>query len=198
MAQLSVNQLVSETRKAALGKGYHFGVADDLARAVQWLAAFAHVPSAELLALMNAPSESQPQKPEMAQGDVVMPEQAGLLDVMAALDFSEAYEAKRLVIKAPFYPALTLALIALRASPAAGQFFATDGRHLSDALAGLDGDMTLVKKAYQPDVPSQFPARISIADDTYEMLKKMAYETYVPSSEKSRAAGAGAGLNDND
>jgi hypothetical protein len=37
-----------------------------------------------------------------------------------------------------------------------------------------------------------------IEDDAYAMLKRCAFETYVPSSDQSRAAGAGAGLNDND
>ena len=54
MPSLSVNQLVSETRKAMIGKGFSFGVADDIAFAVGHLARYDIAPSAEIIHLLQA------------------------------------------------------------------------------------------------------------------------------------------------
>ena len=40
--------------------------------------------------------------------------------------------------------------------------------------------------------------RAVISDHDYEKLNALAFKTYAPSTEASRIAGAGAGLNDND
>lgn len=198
MAHLSVNQLVSETRKAMLGTGYHFGVADDIARAAQWLSAHGFVPSDELLALMNADSKPEPMRPVIDCRHVLLEGAVGLADVMAGLDFCEAFEAAGFSLKGLLYPNLSRALIALRASPPTGRFALDEGAMLSSLIGSAKADIDLVRCAFAPDLPEAWPARITIDDDCYEMLKKRAFETYVPSSEKSRAAGAGAGLNDND
>ena len=124
--------------------------------------------------------------------------QAGLYDTLSVLDFAEAGEAKSLQLSQPTYPLISLALIALRATPPVGQFLPEDGTPLSVLCQNLPDEIILVQHAYVCDRPAQWPARISIDERCYEMLKKMAFETYVPSSEQSRAAGAGAGLNDND
>ena len=181
-----------------LGKGVHFGVADDVARATQWLSAHGFVPSDELLALMNADDRAVPARPVIADGTITQEGALSLADVMAGLDFCEAFEAVHFSLKGLLYPHLSLALIALRATPPEGRFALDEGAMLSSLIGTAPRALDLMRTAYRDDVPKAWPARITIDDACYEMLKKRAFETYVPSSEKSRAAGAGAGLNDND
>ena len=210
MAVLSVNQLTSETRKAALGKGASFGVADDIARAIQWLAHYNIVPSSELAAYLTAPLESAPHKP-CFQDDIIS--QIGdnddgflsLCDVMAALDFLEAYHPSHLVLSQMRYPQISLALTALRQTPHMGSLTSDTGQPLTgQSLPDLcrmsqpNLTLTLTLTPYQPEIAPDPPLRIEIDDAAYGLLKKAAFETYVPSSEKSREAGAGAGLHDND
>ena len=203
MKHLSVNQLVSETRKAMVGKGYGFGVADDVARALEWLAGFHIVPSDELRALMQAPCEGPPVAPHIDVNRLIIA-QAGIHDMLAGLDFAEAHEVQFLQLLSPLYPLISLGLLALRASPPVGQFLPKDGASLSSLCTDIsdhgksDDEIGLAYHSYHKDSPAHWPARISIDESCYEMLKQMAFETYVPSSEQSRAAGAGAGLNDND
>ena len=197
MIQLSVNQLVSETRKAMLGKGYGFGASDDVARAIEWLAGFNIIPSDELLDLMHAPCEGRPDAPDVT-GDRLIIRQARIHDMLACLDCAEAHEAQALQLINLQYPLINIGLTALRATPPMGQFLPEDGTPLSVLCQKLPDEIILYHHAYERDMPAQWPARISIDERCYEMLKKMAFETYVPSSEQSRAAGAGAGLNDND
>ena len=208
MAILSVNQLVSETRKAFLGKGYSFGQADDVARAIEWLAGFGHVPSDEITHLLDAPQEGAPMCPQMQGTSLIQKGHLGLVDVMAALDFYEAYEAEALVLSGLSYRVISCALIARRAAPPLGQFVDEKGAMLSVICQDLtrqditrqDAPFTLSLRRcdFIADSPSAWPARITIEEGAYQMLKRCAFETYVPSSDQSREAGAGAGLNDND
>ena len=198
MASLSVNQLISETRKAALGKGYSFGQADDIARALEWLAGFGHVPSDEISRLLDAPQEEAPLRPQIEGATLMQKGTLGLVDVMAALDFYEAYEAKALSLSQLCYPVISCGLIAKRAAPPLGQFVDAQGVMLSKIYSTTPASLDLHNAAFTPDSPRAWPARIVIEDDAYAMLKRYAFETYVPSSDQSRAAGAGAGLNDND
>ena len=198
MADLSVNQLVSEARKAALGKGYSFGQADDIARAIEWLAGFGHVPSDEITRLLEAPPEGVPLCPQRQNQTLIQEGQIGLVDVMAALDFYEAYEAEALQLSKLSYPAISCGLIAKRASPPLGQFVDETGAMLSVICQDAPDILTLRRCDFTADAPSAWPPRITIEDEAYQMLKRCAFETYVPSSDQSREAGAGAGLNDND
>ena len=199
MISLSVNQLVSETRKAILGKGYSFGMAEDIAASVQWLAGFGIIPHDELSQLMVGKIMPQAVRPFIQEDTLHMSGEASLNDILAALDFCEAFNVHTLCCETLSYPYMSLALMALRASPPLGQFTSQDGTSLSAlCISGIGRDIVLTLSAYKPDIPASWPARIHIDEACYKQLKQMAYETYVPSSEQSRAAGAGAGLNDND
>lgn len=206
MIALSVNQLVSETRKAMLGKGNSFGVADDISRAIEWLASFEHVPSDELYRYLSNPQDNTPQRPHHEDGEISLAGDIGLLDVMAVLDFAGAYQAGTLTLSGLIYPMISLGLIALRAAPPTGSYHDNTGQALSALVrtindkpaARLSDTISLHHRPYHKDVPAAWPGRVLIEARSYDLLKKMAYETYVPSSELSRAAGAGAGLNDND
>ena len=198
MPSLSVNQLVSETRKAMIGKGFSFGVADDIAFAVGHLARYDIAPSAEITHLLHAPLKNTPQPASHQDDAIITNADSDIADVMAAIDLADAHAVSRLVLVGLLYPQLSLALIALRQSAPTGSWAGQDGALLHHLFTSSPGDITLYRNSFLPEAQSDWPARIDIDQDAYEYLKEFAHHTYVPSSAKSREAGAGAGLNDND
>ena len=198
MPSLSLNQLVSETRKAMLGKGFSFGVADDIAFAVGHLARYDIAPSAEIIHLLQAPLKNTPQPVSVEDDAIITQSDSDIADVMAAIDLADAYAASRLVLIGLLYPQLSLSLIALRQSPPTGSWAGQDGVPLDHFFTPSHNDITLYRNSFLPEAQSDWPARIDIDQDAYDLLKEFAHHTYVPSSAKSREAGAGAGLNDND
>lgn len=50
----------------------------------------------------------------------------------------------------------------------------------------------------EANAQTRAPARVSLPAEVHAQLSELAQNTYVPASEASRAAGAGAGLTDND
>ena len=195
---LSVNQLVAETRKACLGKGVSFGMADDIAKAVQILAQHHIVPEQELVSYLNAPLESAPQMPLYEGHALHLTGIVGLADIVAALDFVAAYQAKTLMISSMSYPRLSLGLLIVFQAPHIGSFQDQKGQLISSLFATSADSLLLNVTDYRAMAPQNWPARITLSSAAYETLKTHAFETYVPSSDQSRSAGAGAGLNDND
>ena len=84
---------------------------------------------------------------------------------------------------------LVVALDALPAGPIQTMPFAPEPGPLSasysEALAA-------------PDSRPALPARLALPLDLKAQMERLAQNTYVPATESSRAAGAGAGLTDND
>ena len=203
MADLSINQLASETRKAVLGAGYSFGIADDIARAVQWLAGFSIIASDELAEFVKTPRKAYGKMPIMQDGAILMADEGAdkgldLCDVMAAIDYCEAYDMRHIHLVGLRYPMVSCGILAMRAAPPFGQFFDSEGSMLSQICRAASSELRLDVRDFVPDRPANWPARIVIDDGAYQVLKDFAWKTYVPSSEQSRTAGAGAGLNDND
>lgn len=206
--QLSVNQLVSETRKACLGKGVSYGMADDIAKAVQLLARHQIVPQTELVAFLQAPLEVTARAPDITDKSATLSGKIGLLDVATMLDFVAGFQVQKMELSGLLYPVLSHGLIALSQNPAVGSF--TDETGKDEATPDKAGPLllqmpTLARDSLslrlthfqrQPEI--SWPARVSICASAYETIKAYAHESYVPSSQLSRDAGAGAGLNDND
>lgn len=198
---LSVNQLTAETRKAALGKGASYGMADDITRAVEWLAHHGHVPSGELSRYLCAPTEAQPKAPQIADNAINITGKIGLADVAVGLDYLEAFARPALSLTDMLYPCLSLALAHLRQSPMFGSFTDEAGQTLDVICtnqANMPTDITLQLQAFISQDALPYPARVMIDASAYQLLQQSAHHTYVPSSDSSRKAGAGAGLNDND
>ena len=86
----------------------------------------------------------------------------------------------------------------LRQAPHFGSFTDDQGGTLQDICMHAPSDITLTLQPFHRPAMPIWPARVMIDDITYQQLKNAAFQTYVPSSDSSREAGAGAGLNDND
>ena len=198
MAVLSVNQLVSETRKAVLGKGYSFGIAEDIARAIQFLTRYDIVPDDDVMRFLSAPVEEGGQQPQHSGKIVRQTAPCTVTDVVAALDYYEALEADELQLSGLLYPRLSCGLIGKSATPLVGQFSDKTGALVSHIAKQASESLILYRTPYTPFDVVQAPMRVAIAEPAYDMLKHYAFQTYVPSSAQSRAAGAGAGLHDND
>lgn len=198
MVQLSVNQLVSETRKAALGKGMAFGMADDIARSVSWLAGYGIVPDDEIAAFLAHPLEALPKTPQKEGATISQDGVVSLSDVSAALDFMQAFSADTLKLSGLHYPALSLGLMALRQNRQWGSLIGQEGQALAKLASEAPSVLCVTLISYQSALAAPAPQRISVPSPVYDALKQAAHLTYVPSSEASRKAGAGAGLHDND
>ena len=204
MIALSVNQIVSEVRKAIHSKGQNYAIADDVARATGWLCGYGIVPSQEVTAYLSAPREEAASPPNMTAQHIQLTKTDGLCDIVAALDYCEAFDIKSLSITKGRYPVITIGLMALRQSPPFGLFTSADKKSLPEIAAyatpedSMSWQITDFASAPATDKNPLLPARITIDEQDYHHLKQWAHESYVPSSEASRKSGAGAGLNDND
>lgn len=205
--EFSVNQLLSEVRKALLGKGFAYGFADDVARAIEWLASHNIIPEDEMIKLLNAPEEGMPNKPVLHDNRMTQDQPAGIKDVIACFDLADAFGCDEVHFAALIYPRLSAALAYLRGAPHCGRFASLDGQSLSDFITGhrlsqasKTDQVTLAfgRRAFSQDPAPHWPARLQISSGLCDLLSHYAYRTYVPSSDQSRTAGAGAGLNDND
>ena len=205
--EFSVNQLLSEVRKALLGKGFAYGLADDVARAVEWLASHNIIPEDEITKLLNAPQEGMPNKPVLHDNKMTQDQPAGIKDVVACFDLADAFGCDEVHFTAICYPRLSAALAYLRGAPHCGRFASLDGKSLSDfitshSLPQADKadqvKLAFCRLSFSQDPAPHWPARLQISSNFCHLLSHYAHHTYVASSDQSRAAGAGAGLNDND
>ena len=199
--EISVNQLVSESKKAICGKGYDFGLALDIAKAFELMAIHDFDITSMIVEFLSQ-DEARHDEILTSTDEVHVTGKAGALSVIGAMDLFLSRDFKKLTFDNLQHPPLSLGLIAMRQSPYFGSFALSSGEMISDLAetktALPSAALSLVKKAYQPTMLSSWPARIYMGDEGFELLKAFAHKTYVPSSEASRAAGAGAGLTDND
>ena len=199
--QLSANQLYAELKKAFCGAGYDFASADDIAQAGQYMAQRGHDISHEVSAALDEGYLTA--KPPSKEGDSwQLSSPATLPDMLAGRDFYLSDDSLSLHCEALCYPLLSHGLMALVQSPYFGSFTTTDGHRLTALCEGQDKiipqALMLRKTAFQASTTLSVPVRVAVSDSCYELISHYAYKTYVPSSEASRAAGAGAGLTDND
>ena len=200
--EISVNQLVSETKKAICGKGYDFGIALDIAKAVELIACHDLDMSASLADFLEQDDSPHDALSITSHLQIDVRGCSGLLSVIGAMDIFLSQDYEKLCFENLQHPLLSYGLIAMRQSPYFGGFALATGEGILEGLAQgaslPSAPVTVIKCAYQPVTRMSWPARIRLEDNVYELLKAFAHKTYVPSSQASRAAGAGAGLTDND
>lgn len=199
--RLSANQLYAELKKAFCGAGYDFASADDIAQAGQFMAQLGHDISDEVSASLAA-GYGLATSPHKAGDGWQLPLDASLVDMLAGRDFYLSDDSLTLHCEALNYPLLSHGLMALAQSPYFGSFATADAQPLTTICQGHDKTipqtLMLRKIAFHPGAALSMPVRVVVSDSCYELVSHYAYKTYVPSSEASRAAGAGAGLTDND
>ena len=160
--------------RAARGAGVPLGWAEDVAHAIGFAAT--DVALDEL-----AEAFKEPWNTSVADSEIMG---SGLAPIIAACD--AVLSGARGVTVPRSYPEMTAALVALQ-SAVSGRSILMDWRGQSIALSIGNGPVARADhRRFEPSA------------DTLERLKGYAALTYVPETEASRLAGAGAGLTDND
>lgn len=183
---LSVNELQGTLLKAARGTGLPLGLAEDLAFSAADIATrdTDQIVSEVLTCLSQA---FHPATADLSAQGVIMGQGNLLVGMPSALDLVSAGNGPVLLDGVP--KALTEALIA--------------GRERFESRAlwyDWVGPSKIILHAWKHDsftAPMQ-PERVEVDPQHWADLQSLAAKTYVPESEASRIAGAGAGLTDND
>lgn len=162
--KLSMNEFADGVRKAAVGAGLPWGLADDLAAACLHVAAGGGDGAAAALAALE---------------DGRLPREAP-----AALDRAACGETVRLPHRGQAELAIGFARAAAR-------------EYGIGFLMEEDDAALTIRAGGAPPPPPALP-RVIADDDDWRRIGALAARTYVPSTEESRARGAGAGLTDND
>ena len=199
--EISVNQLVSESKKAICGKGYDFGLALDISKAFEMLAIHDFDITSPVIDFLRQ-DEMTHDRILTSADEVHVKGVSGALSVIGAMDIFLSRDFKKLTFDRLQHAHISLGLIAMRQSSYFGSFALSSGEMLSDLLMAKtalpSAALEVVKISHRTAKQISWPARIYIGDEGYELLKAFAHKTYVPSSQASRASGAGAGLTDND
>lgn len=214
--ELTLAEVESYLRKCARAIGLEWGIAEEAGKSARWLAAF-DLPGPELtLAHLQSIENSDytarvPDcglSPWSAPGGELCPiiTGAALADRAALL-----LEGQTIRLGKTAYPLLLVAtlgqaarfhdcVITTRWKSASVSSFAFDIAIDGDAddiqCAQTDAVECFVETGVQPQRRASTLA-YSIDDTIYKSIDALAFQTYVPASEESRA-GAGAGLTDND
>ncbi len=171
---LALNEIGGMVQKAARGAGIPLGQAEDLGRVAIYMASTGGDISAVTAALEEPPAPVDINWPNDAV--IVTSGHAALIGPIIRDAFAMGYD--------------TAVLADLRHAPLVGAFLAECGVALHwDGRILTRSDTTVLGLRCKP-------VHIPVAD--WAIWSTHAAKTYVPDSEASRLAGAGAGLTDND
>jgi len=221
-ADYSLNETASRAKLAAKGVGYSWGMSEEVARAVFWLVSRSLPGPAMLLELLSSYAKADSvslatptieHNQFKATDGWLCPVASGcaLSDTCGSVD--DAMRITMLNVKCPILLLPFIADIAQRTGSVlvlefeSSRIF-TDGTHVrfpdSDVVS-IDQTTSIVcRPADKTEIVFNTAdvldagGRVTVDERVWEALGAFAHQTYAPSTEQSRALGAGAGLNDND
>lgn len=185
---VSFNELEARLKKAARGSGLPWGVAEEYAKSVLWLAQAGFV--------LQGWAVDQLETPDIEQS---------LLDWAYALDLTEAPKPSSSVPSSASRTMLWLGFLG-RYAKAKGVSLDLDGFTLyptsvsSCEIPVMENPQILSERAAYNSLklPEQARLRAEIEEAVWQQLGELEFQTYAPETEASRLKGAGAGLSDND
>lgn len=202
MTRRSLNEIRTTVQKAAVGAGLPPGIAEDVGRAAAWLSARGLDGVGAALLGIKTPSDD-------TSG---VPKSRAVGEAISALDRVAVSEAET-TIEQPDLDA-PLLFLGLAANVAAdyGLGFEIEfgggatamcsprGTRLPDDLpeSGCTIVITVKPDSRCSNDPVPTTDGVAVNDAAWTETTALAARTYVPSTEESRRAGAGAGLTDND
>lgn len=222
MPTASLNEIEALARKAARGAGMSWGLAEEAGKAARWLAARGLPALPSLAALLDAQDGLpyqvvRPQEETAADGALrwrAAGERLCPIACGAALADRAGDPAAGLSLKLErvAQPLLLLPFLARAADQRSGAIaLSLDGWEIRVGPDGPDDAAALAAAPAEASArlrPLDRPVAAARAapgaagfeapDDAWETLARFAHRTYVPASDESRLAGAGAGLSDND
>ena len=211
----SLNELESLLRKAAAGSGFPAGHADAIAAAGIWLAR-RRFPACQVVerALTGG---FRPPNPAEADNKTWFHDASAAIDGLAAIDLLLAQsqsEPEPVILEALNVPTLLLGLCGDAADQHRSAFTLARANTTITVAPdadlkpehwpfGANGDLCILRTSPAPAITAPHLAtRYHPIDNAaalaWDALMQLAHNTYVPASEHSRLAGAGAGLTDND
>ena len=199
---LSLGEFQAVTAKALRGAGYTWGMAAEGAAACRTLASMGIDPSTNLLRLLAAVSDLgidsvRPDATWRTTSGRVCP-----LSVGAAI--SDAPPSDGHAVQGLLEPLLVVPGLAACATNETAFEIRWQG---GGVIVGADGPTVwaippvadvVIEPTSAPDRRRTRATRIDVDGEILQRLNDYAHRTYAPSTEASRQAGAGAGLNDND
>ncbi len=207
----SLNEIDALCRKAARGAGHDWGHAEDAGKAARWLEARG-VNGAECL--VNCLEGGSAAPGVIKTSGAAWHADGGLSPIVAGAGLAThaATLAKRaIVLHDVHYPGLLIPFAAIietqtrRAVSLAWSGFAlvaatgATSAQLKKAMAIDHAATVTCTLTDTPTAPEpQALGRATLSAGTYAQLDALARRTYAPATASSRAAGAGAGLTDND
>ncbi len=213
--RFSINEVETLVRKAALGAGLDPGRADELADAAVWLTGL-QVPVFDIAHRALTSDAGAPITLAEDGTSAACPSSSAARVGMSAIDLLLAKPTDFTVtLDAVDEPLLVTALAAVAARRHGSAFEIETGRakiavqpdgipDLAPLIAERNLRMVLRrtgKNASATAEPTASSCRYdpeSLSDNGFASLERLAHQTYVPASERSRISGAGAGLTDND
>jgi Protein of unknown function (DUF3726) len=212
---VSLNEVESTVRKAFRGAGYHWGEAEEAGKAAVWLVRRklpVMQPLLRLLRSLDGPIASR--RPVVgdtiwrAAGGRLCPVLTGIVLADSATDLRNGSEIR---FENLLLPQLLTPFAALAAKQSQlnisvhwhGNRIVVQGGGYRGDLANAEDQATALLTAQSPSSTFETMATgegktLNIESEHWGELNRFAGETYVPASERSRTAGAGAGLTDND
>jgi hypothetical protein len=211
--RVSIGEVQSTVLKATRGSYMSWGMAEEAGRAVAWLET-RQLPASEAAAALVEENDSIP----MARLSPVDPTASSikgegrLCPVLTGAALSDANPTSALEILAVAHPLLLVSFVAQIGEGQSKDFRVSWAE--VEIVCGVNGltvkgersallkkHASAVKIKYSSDKASAIEERqlrAEVNDNAWELLERYAHRTYVPASEASRLAGAGAGLTDND
>ncbi|WP_299695088.1 DUF3726 domain-containing protein [uncultured Tateyamaria sp.] len=211
----SLNEIEALSKRAARGSGLSWGLAEEAAKGVRWLASYG-LPGPRLLADLLDLNDRRAEidvAPMALEGIWKAP--AGRMSpIIAGASLSDC--AGRLLalgqiqMQSVSYPLLLVPFLggaALRlAQPVAaawdGVHLVTDGRQLcmteDAALTTTLAPLMTITAPAQMSGPRAPVQRAQVSPDSWARLSGFAHRTFAPATEESRLRGAGAGVSNND
>lgn len=196
---LSLSEIDALSRKACVGLGYSWGLAEDAGQAIKWLSA-AGLPAADALA------QHLTQLDEGIAANGLCPIKLGTqfcdgLYLVANEDVDLGRVAAPIILL-PFvsWRAATLKTSLSVEVNGAQWTVLSDGQLVAPTQTTFpDAAQVLIKKCEFSSAKGQpLNNRALVGKATYACLDHFAQRTYAPATEASRIAGAGAGVTDND
>lgn len=213
---VSMNELNAAVRKAFRGAGYHWGEAEEAGKAATWLAQRGFSVGQPLAALLRAAEGNldslrpAPERNRIRDDHRICPVLFGISLADGAISLGNGEHLPFALVRSPLLLLPFLSAVShstgLDVSLVTPQLQATLSKgalsiHHSTGNADSPAAGTLTASAPQGEMRCSHATRSSTADLTHEdweLFGVLAGKTYVPASEHSRIAGAGAGTKELD
>ena len=203
-----MNQIEAAVAKAALGRSWPHGLAEECGQAAAWLAARGFDGVGTALEAIN-PGPAEPTVVETPEAFIFQAAQAARAAPSAFDLLASNSDLKRVLLRATDQPVLVIGFAGIMVEPYGNAYQLTFGNNcqanvdrsvvtIVGSLPVRRADVSIERRAAMQHARTFVPIDIEIDDDLWHDALTLAAHSYVPSSLSSRRFGAGAGLNDTD